>query len=208
MNRKRTRVLLFVLCAGALILVTALAGGSSTKPAVAGSAKLASGMAGGFDTAGEGPVDSYEAYLSAERTYPANVIPPSLVQQAGDTFSKIQQQDSTSGDPSSGGSRWSQYGPQVDAQQPGVTVVLRRDELDRKPHHRDRRVARLRREDERLHRLGRRVGRRRSGAPTTRSIANPDWKQMTDMKLDQNSVGALTLDPTDPSGQHALSRHR
>jgi hypothetical protein len=33
-------------------------------------------------TPGEGPIDGYEAYLSAQRTYPANVIPPSFVQNA------------------------------------------------------------------------------------------------------------------------------
>src|SRR4029453_8110684 len=30
----------------------------------------------------EGPVGGYEAYKSAARTYPANVIPPSMVQNA------------------------------------------------------------------------------------------------------------------------------
>ena len=37
----------------------------------------------------EGPTGGYEAYKSAARTYPANVIPPSFVRNAKDTFSRI-----------------------------------------------------------------------------------------------------------------------
>src|SRR6266480_8140066 len=37
----------------------------------------------------EGPVGGYEAYKSAARTYPANVIPPSMVRNARNTFSRI-----------------------------------------------------------------------------------------------------------------------
>src|SRR5438067_13782453 len=33
-------------------------------------------------TPGEGPIGGYEAYKSATRTYPANVIPPSMVPNA------------------------------------------------------------------------------------------------------------------------------
>src|SRR5215469_12394437 len=40
----------------------------------------------------EGPVGGYEAYKSAARTYPANVIPPSMVQNAKKTFEKIAKQ--------------------------------------------------------------------------------------------------------------------
>ena len=46
-------------------------------------------------TPGEGPIGGYEAYKSAVRTYPANVIPPSMVQNARNTFNKIAAQ----GDP-------------------------------------------------------------------------------------------------------------
>src|SRR4029077_20398612 len=38
---------------------------------------------------GEGPASGYEAYKSAARTYPANVIPPSMVQNARNTFNRI-----------------------------------------------------------------------------------------------------------------------
>src|SRR5205809_7328464 len=40
-------------------------------------------------TPGEGPVGGYEAYKSAARTYPANVIPESMVQNAKKTCEKI-----------------------------------------------------------------------------------------------------------------------
>src|SRR6266487_2750874 len=40
-------------------------------------------------TPGEGPAGGYEAYKSAVRTYPANVIPPSMVQNAKNTFNRI-----------------------------------------------------------------------------------------------------------------------
>src|SRR5207248_10813048 len=40
-------------------------------------------------TPGEGPIGGYEAYKSATRTYPANVIPPSMLQNAKKTFNKI-----------------------------------------------------------------------------------------------------------------------
>src|SRR5205823_14701975 len=43
-------------------------------------------------TPGEGPIGGYEAYKSATRTYPANVIPPSMVQNAKKTFNKIAEQ--------------------------------------------------------------------------------------------------------------------
>src|SRR4029077_17035134 len=38
------------------------------------------------DISSEGPVNGYEAYKSAARTYPANVIPVSMVQNAKKTF--------------------------------------------------------------------------------------------------------------------------
>ena len=47
-------------------------------------------------TPGEGPIGGYEAYKSATRTYPANVIPPSMVQNAKKTFEKIAKQSALS----------------------------------------------------------------------------------------------------------------
>src|SRR5215471_21272847 len=54
---------------------------------------------------GEGPAGGYEAYKSAARTYPANLIPPSMVQNAKNTFNRIAAQ----GDPQ-GNNHWQAYG--------------------------------------------------------------------------------------------------
>ena len=63
----------------------------------------------------EGPIGGYEAYKSAARTYPANVIPPSMVQNAKNTFNKIAAQ----GDPGDN-NHWQSYGPIQHSIQPGV----------------------------------------------------------------------------------------
>src|SRR5690348_9503548 len=55
-------------------------------------------------------VDAAEAYLSAERTYPANVIPTSVVQNAEATFNKISGQNDPRGLAGKFG-HWDQYGP-------------------------------------------------------------------------------------------------
>src|SRR4029077_16931646 len=63
----------------------------------------------------EGPVNGYEAYKSAARTYPANVIPVSMVQNAKKTFNKI----ALNGDPN-GNNHWNAYGPLQHSIEPGV----------------------------------------------------------------------------------------
>ncbi len=66
-------------------------------------------------TPGEGPAGGYEAYKSAARTYPANVIPPSMVQNAKNTFNMI----AAHGDPQ-GNNHWQAYGALQNAIEPGV----------------------------------------------------------------------------------------
>src|SRR5438034_9890924 len=68
---------------------------------------------------GEGPIGGYEAYKSAARTYPANVIPPSMVQNAKKTFDKIATQSTKQAGPSSN-NHWQSYGPIQNSIQPGV----------------------------------------------------------------------------------------
>src|SRR5438067_7073078 len=63
----------------------------------------------------EGPVGGYEAYKSAARTYPANVIPPRMVQNAKNTFNRI----AAHGDPQ-GNNHWQPYGALQNAIEPGV----------------------------------------------------------------------------------------
>src|SRR5437763_5073134 len=63
-------------------------------------------------TPGEAPPTGYEAYKSATRTYPANVIPLSMVQNAKKTFNKIATQ--TAANTSStltGNNHLQSYGP-------------------------------------------------------------------------------------------------
>src|SRR2546427_9466301 len=68
---------------------------------------------------GESPVGGYEAYKSAARTYPANVIPPSMVQNAKNTFIKIATQTAPQTAPTSN-NVWQSYGPLQNSIQPGV----------------------------------------------------------------------------------------
>ena len=70
-------------------------------------------------TPGEGPIGGYEAYKSAARTYPANVIPPSMVKNAKNTFDKIDQEGDNETD-SNGKNHWQSYGPLQHSIEPGV----------------------------------------------------------------------------------------
>src|SRR5437667_1008772 len=74
-------------------------------------------------TPGEGPIGGYEAYKSATRTYPANVIPVSMVQNAKKTFDKIATQTATQtatqAAPTSN-NVWQSYGPLQNSIEPGV----------------------------------------------------------------------------------------
>ena len=200
MSTRSRRILLCVLLAGALVAIEFSA---SAKTHVLGSRaphyfpKAIAGTGGQQDTAGEGPLGSFDAYLSAQRTYPANVIPPAIADRAGETFSTIVNQDAKSGDPQGKGKKWELYGPQQDAVQPGITsfsgatnsTASRVTTLVVSP-------------DCGQHGGACTVWTGVSGGGVWRTDnaldANPDWRQMTDKKLDQNSVGTLTLDPTDP----------
>src|SRR5205823_4359764 len=72
-------------------------------------------------TPGEGPIGGYEAYKSATRTYTANVIPPSMVQNAKKTFNKIATQTAANSTSSTtNNNHWLSYGPIQNSVQPGV----------------------------------------------------------------------------------------
>ena len=73
-------------------------------------------------TPGEGPLGGFEAYLAAQRSYPAAEVPPTLPATAQSTFEKIAKQDAASGDPKAKGHKFELYGPTVNATQPGVTA--------------------------------------------------------------------------------------
>jgi hypothetical protein len=139
----------------------------------------------------EGPVGGYEAYKSAARTYPANVIPPKMVQNAKNTFDKIAKQ----GDPKNN-NFWQSYGPLQNSIQPGVlsfsgatTPTASRDPaLVIAPTCVPGNC-----------RLW--VGTAGGGVWRTDDAlaANPTWTWLTGV-LALNSVGALVADPNDSSG--------
>jgi hypothetical protein len=149
-------------------------------------------------TPGEGPNDGLEAYLAAQRTYPASVIPPAVTEKAAVAFDALAAKDAKTGDPKSKGNKWSLFGPTTDATQPGVTAfsgatnsTASRDtalvvapDCGKKGKGDDCRVW---------------VGSSGGGVWRTDNglAGDPTWKQLNPQGLDQNSVGTLTLDPTD-----------
>jgi len=201
MSRKRKRIVLCVLLAAALVSIELSAAARTHNVTSRGPvyfAKSGAGTGGEQDMAGEGPLGGFDAYLSAQRTYPANVIPPAIVERADATFSAIADKDAKTGDPGGGGAHWTLYGPQEDAMQPGVTS------FSGATNSTASRVTTLVVSPD----CGRHGGACTvwtgvSGGGVWRSDnaldPKPDWRQMTDKKLDQNSVGTLTLDPTDPN---------
>ncbi len=142
-------------------------------------------------TPGEGPAGGYEAYKSAARTYPANVIPPSMVQNAKNTFNMI----AAHGDPQ-GNNHWQAYGALQNAIEPGVlaftgktdTTATRSPVLVIAPTCVPGNC-----------RLW--VGAAGGGVWRTDDAlaANPSWTYLTG-GIAQNSVGALMADPNDSSG--------
>src|SRR5438132_2192495 len=165
---------------------------SQDRPAtakIAGDPEAASTSA--RTTPGEGPVGGYEAYKSAARTYPADVIPPSMVQNAKNTFLKIAKQ----GDPT-GNNFWQSYGPLQNSIQPGVlsfsgatnTTASRDTALVVAPTCVPGNC-----------RLW--VGSAGGGVWRTDDAlaADPSWTYLTG-GIAQNSVGALTAAPSDPTG--------
>jgi len=200
MTRTRTSVLgaTFFLLAGALALTLVLLAGRSSGPNQF-KLRLGAGVAGQASkeaTPGEGPASGFEAYVSAMRTYPADVIPPQVTQVAEQTFNSIAAKDANSADANSAGHKWTQYGPLQLATQPGVTS------FSGATNDTASRVTALVVSPD-CGKAGRcTVWTGVSGGGVWRTddalSANPAWKHVTDAQLDQNSVGALYLDPTDP----------
>jgi hypothetical protein len=152
-------------------------------------------------TPGEGPADGFEAYLAAQRTYPANEIPPSVAAQADAAFNAIAAQDAKTGDPKGQGHKWTLVGPLDNATQPGVTAFSGATN-----NTASRTTALL--VDPKCGQNGNGVGCRvwagTSGGGVWRTgnalVANPRWNQLKPQGLDQNTVGVLSMDPTDKTG--------
>jgi hypothetical protein len=199
MTRTRTSVLTatFFLLAGALALFLVLFAGRSIGSGPGFTPKLVPGE-NATESAGEGPLGGYEAYLSASRTYPANVIPPRVSDDAEATFEAIAAADAKKGDPKGKGHRWKLYGPRTAAIQPGVTAFTgatnqtasRMSAIVVSPECRTNHC---------------RVWATAAGGGVWRTdnatAPDPDWKLLGADELEQNSTGDLVLDPTDKKGK-------
>ena len=183
-----------LLVAVAITLLLVFTG--AARPDRASTAKLAGGAdvaaPSGTDSPGEEPIGGYEAYISAARTSPADVIPPAMVQNAKNTFDKIAKQ----GDNSNGNNHWQSYGPLQNSVQPGVlsfsgatTATASRDTAIVVAPTCVSGNCRLW------------VGSAGGGVWRTNDAlaANPSWTWL-DGGLALNSVGSLVADPNDPSG--------
>src|SRR5437773_5451547 len=144
---------------------------------------------------GEGPIGGYEAYKSAARTYPANVIPPSMVQNAKKTFDKIATQSAKQAGPNSN-NHWQSYGPIQTSVQPGV---LSFSGATNATASRDTALVIAPTCVPGNCRLW--VGSAGGGVWRTDDAlaADPSWTWLTGV-LALNSVGTLAADPNDPSG--------
>jgi hypothetical protein len=197
---RRSVVLTSVLLAGALALsLGLLLRGSSSASGFSGKLGAAESAE---QTPGLGP-NSYEAYLQAERTYPATAIPLSMSRRAKATFSKIARADQRQlrrarhglgflWDHSGG--QWKLYGPKTNAVQPGVTSFSGATNTTA-----SRITAMVADPDCTARHCRLWVGASGGGVWETDNVLadNPTWQQLSPDDLDQNSVGSLVLDPTD-----------
>jgi hypothetical protein len=194
-----------VAAAAALVLAVALVAGAfrgsgghtSFSSKFAGGEHEAVASASSGTVRGEGPLGGFEAYLSAARTYPADEIPPAVAERAEATFETIAAKDAKNGDPGAKGHKWKLYGPKEDAVQPGVTAF---SGATNSTASRVTAIAVSPDCDAKHCRLW--VGVSGGGVWRTDNAQakDPDWKQVKPEQLDQNSVGSLTLDPTDKKG--------
>jgi hypothetical protein len=180
-------------------VVLAVTGGSSTRPHIY-KAKLAAGDPDAARaTPGEGPIGGWDAYLAAARAYPANQIPPTVADRAEVAFDAIAAADAKRGDPKGKGHKWQQVGPKENANQPGVTSFSGATN-----NTASRTTALVVDPDCGTRHFGPAckvwIGAAGGGIwSTDNALADtPEWKQLNPEDLDQNSVGVLTLDPTDP----------
>ena len=188
-------------------IAIAFSSGGSTRPLHYGT-KLASGDPdSAHATPGEGPAAGFDAYLAAERAYPANAIPPAIAARAETTFNTIAKKDAKDGDPGARGHAWRQYGPTENATQPGVTSFSGATN-----NTASRVTALVISPDCGAHsgpgpagpggNCRAWVGASGGGIWRTddATAPNPDWHQVGADDLGQNSVGTLILDPSDKKG--------
>jgi hypothetical protein len=202
MLRKPHRAAMAAVCILAAVLAAlllAFAGGSGGTQAGHAAVLVKGGGEGSDadsagDTSGLGPV-SFDAYQAAERTYPANVIPPAIAQRAEDAFNAIAAKDAKNGDPKGAGHKWQFYGPKQNATEPGVIS------FSGATNNTASRITTLV-ADPSCTATQCRLWAGAAGGGVWRTdnadAPNPVWQQVSPEELDQNSVGTLTLDPSDP----------
>ena len=146
---------------------------------------------------GDRPPGGLEAYKSASRTYPADVIPPDVVANARATFEGIAAVDAKTGDPGAKGHLWKFYGPTQAAIQPGVTAFSGATNTTA-----SRVTALVVAPDCGAEHCRVWVGVAGGSVWRTDNAleSDPGWKQLNPGDLGQTSVGTLTLDPTDSEG--------
>src|SRR6188472_26491 len=205
MIRARRSVLVtMVLLAGALALSLVLLarGSSGNRAGFVGKLGAAEATESAVETPGLGP-NSYEAYLQAERTYPANNIPLRIQRRAKATFSRIARADLKRMKQVKAGhgflwahsnGHWKLYGPKTYGVQPGVTSFSGATNVTAS------RVTALVADPDCTSRHCRLWAGVSGGGvwETDNALAdNPTWQQLSPDDLDQNSVGSLVLDPSD-----------
>src|SRR3954469_15946376 len=194
---------LVVLVGVAAIVAVALVGGAvfrSGSHQAAHYSKLA--VAGDRDsaqtTAGLGPGLTWDSYLQAADAYPAQEVSPADVQKAEATWDSIAAMDMKGGDPNGAGKKWELVGPTQHALEPGVLSFT--GAMDDTAS----RITALVISPDCKAKGGCKVWAGAAGGGVWRTddatARDADWKQLNPKDLDQNSVGALVLDPTDKTG--------
>ena len=194
----------FVVLAGlAAIAAVALIGGAVFKGGSHSAARYSKFSLTDPDskaqTPGLGPGMTWDAYMQAAEAYPAANLTPSEVANAEATFNAIAKARREE--------RLERRRPQVGAGRPDGRRhaarrdrLLRRDEQHGEPHHRA-----PRRRPTAARPTAAASGPAPSGGGVWRTDnatgANPNWRQLHVGDLDQDSVGTLTLDPTDKKGK-------
>jgi len=163
-------------------------------------------------TPGLGPT-TYDQYLQAEQAYPAASVPPAFADRAQATFDAIAAQDGNS-QGNGMGPQWQLYGPKTNATQPGVTAfsgatnntASRTTALVVSPDCGAKSNNGNGQGNDNGQGSGNtcRVWAGVSGGGVWRTdnalSPNPTWAQSNPAGLEQTSVGVLSLDPTDKSG--------
>ena len=205
MTRTRTgavTAVFFLLAAAVALTLVLLAGKSSgSSPSIFSKAGGEAGETGSAaEVIREGPT-SFEQWRTQSRTYPAKVIPATIVARARTTFNRIAARDVTRLRHAKrlqiDGKKWRLYGPTENATEPGVLSFSGATN-----NTASRTTVLLADPDCKANACRLWAGVSGGGIwRTDNAVApNPVWKQISPEDLDQNSVGTLTLVPGKNNG--------